>query len=173
MALFHESSFEEDKENTVHILSPERSQPPASPAPGDPRPASTAGSSRYHPSTPIEDRLQEDEDSTEDEKPFMDPEELARIAGRILKTTPSVSEVDEPVAGTSRPRERSPVRYSSQGISTYIHGHASFMAPQVPVRCPPFFPCPPFRPSSPLPLDGLVVLLHLTLRLPLPLLLGL
>ena len=173
MALFDESSSEEEEDSTVHICTPGRSQPPAALAPGDLRPASTAGSSRYHPSTPIEDQMQEAEDSSEDEKPPMDPEELARIARRILETTPPVSEADEPVAGPSRPREPSPIRYSSQGISTYIHGHASFMAPQVLVRCPPFFPCPPFRPSSPLPLDGLVVLLHLTLRLPLPLLLGL
>ena len=94
MALFDESSSKEEDDSTVHILSPGRSQPPASLAPGGPRPASTAGSSRYHPSTPIED-MQEDNDSTEDEKPPMDPEELARIArsfkryGRVLNQSMS------------------------------------------------------------------------------------
>ena len=103
MALFDESSFsEEEEDDTVHIISPGGSQPPASPAPGDPRPASNADSSRYHPSTPIEDRMQETEESTEDEKPPMDPEELTRIARRILEATPPVSEADEPMAGPSR-----------------------------------------------------------------------
>ena len=84
MALLDESSSEEEVDSTVHILSPGRSQTPASPAPGDPRPASTACSSRYHPSTPIKDRMQEDDDSTEEEKPPMDPEELARIIARRI-----------------------------------------------------------------------------------------
>ena len=87
-SLFDESSSEEEEDHTVHILSPGRGQSPTSPEPGDPRPVSTAGSSRYHQSTPLENRMLEDEDSTEDEKPPMDPEDLARIAQRILETTP-------------------------------------------------------------------------------------
>ena len=168
MALFDES-FSEEEDNTIHILSLGRSQSPASPASGDSRPASNAWSSRYHPCTHLQDRMQEDEDSTEDEKPPMDPEDLARIVRRILETTLSVSEVDKPVTGPSRPQEQSPVRYSvSQNRSTYIHGFAPIMSPQVLVRCPPFPPCPPPCPSPPVQHQGAVYLHQGPLRPPNP-----
>ena len=120
-SLFDESSSEEEEDSTVHILSPGRSQPPASLAPGDP----TTGSWRYHPSTPIEDV----EDSTEDEKPPMDPEELDRIAQRILKTTPPVSEADEPVAAAHlHPWPSSYNEFSSPNTMSSISSMLSFLS---------------------------------------------
>ena len=59
MALFEESSSSSDDEDDVPILGP------ASTTTGDPRPASTAWSSQYHPSTPLQTRMQE---STEEEE---------------------------------------------------------------------------------------------------------
>ena len=71
MALFDESSSEEEEEDDiVPIILPGGSQPLASPASEDPRPVSNM-SSRYHPSTPLGDRMQDTEESSEYEKPPM------------------------------------------------------------------------------------------------------
>ena len=56
-ALFDESSLEDEENANVPILFAGRGQSPDSAAPGEPRPASTAWSSRYHLSTPIQDRM--------------------------------------------------------------------------------------------------------------------
>ena len=56
--------------------------------------------------------MQEYEDSPENEKPPTIMEDISRVAKHILEATPSASEVDKPVAGPSRPRVPSPVRYS-------------------------------------------------------------
>ena len=57
-ALFDESSSEDEENANVPFLFAGRGQYPDSPAPGEPRPASTAGSSRIHPSSSIQDRMQ-------------------------------------------------------------------------------------------------------------------
>ena len=112
MALFDESSSSEEEDDIVPIIPPGGSQPPASLAPGDPRPVSNM-SSRYNPSTPMGDRMQDTEESSEDEKPPMDPEELNQMAGRILEATSPASEADkEPQAGPSRQQGPSLLRYS-------------------------------------------------------------
>ena len=111
--------------------------------------------------------MQNYEDSTEDEKPSTNVKDISRVARYILKATPSASEVDEPVAGPSRPRVPSPVRYSvCNNCSTYIHGHAPIMSPQVLVCCLPFAPCPPFRSSSPIPMRKVAEPLPTVLLLP-------
>ena len=99
--MFEESSSSSDDEDDVPILGP------ASTTTGDPRPASTAQSSQYHPYTPLQDRIQE---SPEEEEIPSDVENRVRVARQILEATPT-PEADEPEAGPSRPdREFSPVR---------------------------------------------------------------
>ena len=114
--------------------------------------------------------MQEYEDSPEDEKPPTNMEDRSRVARHILQATSSASEVDKPVAGPSRSRVPSPVRYSvSYNRLTYIHSHAPIMSPQVLVCCPPFTPCPPSCPSPPICPQGVVYLHPHPLRPPTPL----
>ena len=138
--MFEESSSSSDDKDEVPILST------SSTTTGDMRPASTAWSSQYHPSTPLEARIQE---STEEEEISSDIEDRVRLARRILEATPP--EVDEPEAGPTRPaRESSPVIYSVYNNHlTYIHGRVPIMRPRVLVGCPPFPPCSPSRPCPP------------------------
>ena len=141
LAMFKESSSSSDDEDDVPVLTP------ASTTTGDLRPASTAWRSQYHPSTPLQARMQE---STEEEEAIpSDIEDRVRVACRILEATPT--EVDEPEAGPSRPaRESSPVRYLGYNNHlTNIHGRVPIMSPRVLVQCPPFPPCSPSCPCPP------------------------
>ena len=115
-AMWTESSSSEEEEDEVAQLTlPGGGQLPSSPAPGDMRPVSNM-SSRYHPSTPLGDRMQDTEESS--------------------KATSPASEVDEePQAGPSRQPGPGLLRYSCQ---------VPIMSPLVLVRCPLFAPCPPY-----------------------------
>ena len=136
-AMFTESSSSEEEEDEVAPLTP----------PG----GASNMSSRYHPSTSLGDRMQDTEESSEDEKPPMDQGELNRMARSILEATSPASEADEErQAGPSRQPGPSLLRYSLYNTQpTNIHGQVPIMSPLVLVRSPPFAPCPPYLPCSP------------------------